>query len=723
MIYRRLLFIIVLALLSLTFGGCFSKVDRMTTNYYILDYKKATENSMLRVKEPFPKLCEVFDTDVNRTYNRNQMVVKENFSKVSYLSNELWANRLSDAIPNLIVQRLKAYNLFRQVERSTGDVSPNYYLETNLLSIEMINTNPSQASLVMEFKLRDAASQRVLVTHKHEAATPLLVKDIAYVVDVYNDMIMDATDIFAAKCRMFLEGKPTLRDYSRISEDPLERYLGTQMDILDAQTSDGELLLVTSFETETEILYSFQEAGVENPVKREGTFGNVETVPPGKYKILLGENQDYPVNVQVDAKRRTVVSGEWGELIVLIHDQNQTKVRMGYNLWKKRLDTYDYYYYGSDTSLGEEDFGQKEKVWILSPGTYMIKLGSGPWNELKDFSTVSIQKGDSKLLTVVVDPAGETNYMLGAGLLGNKEIVLGKSKAHKGTLMLDFNLSASNEISNESPSYDVSFVGRTDNHFERQYKALRFNARSLYSLGLKLDNHSDLRVNPDAYSLKNVFLYTPLRKQKFFRNFSFYGRTDVSTHFFDEYLHFTEPRNVIFMCDKGDTLFMATDQEKVRTKIAFFPLRLKEGLGITYRWVLSPKFSASIRGGYGWQQDMNKLSYTQYLSNVASAVPGDTLRYDVFKGTSSTNDSGIESTLVISAISLLRFLSVNSSIDVLFPMGDKDKEPRLESETRFNIKLYRNLSMDVSINLEYDQTRRDWFVYNYNSYLRLSIFY
>lgn len=713
----------ILMLITLLLSGCFSKVNRMTTKYYILDYKKASENSSLKMAEPFAKTCEVFDTDVNRTYSRNQLVVKESFSRISYMPWDLWANRLADAIPNLVVQRLKAYNIFRQVERSTGEISPNYYLETELLNIERIETGSPRAYVRMEFKLREAATNRILVRYQYETYKPVPANDVVQLVEVYNEMIMEATDIFAARCRLFLEGKPIIPDYPKYSQDPVESFLGIQSQIVDSQSSDGEMLLELSFETDAEVHYSYIEMGVEDAIKKEGIFGVPETLKAGKYKLLLGENQDYPVNVEIKPKMRTTVSGEWGELIVMIQDQSKNKVRLGYNLWKKHLDEYDYSYHGSDISLGEEDFGQKEKVWILPPGTYMVKLGGGPWNELRDFTTVAVQRGDYRLLTVVVDPSGERNYMLGAGLLGNKEMALGRSKKHKGAVYLDFNVTGNNDVSKNEPTYDISLVGRTENQLDYQYKSFHYTARSIYSLGLKLDTNSDLKVNPDAYSLKNVLLYTPLRKNKFLRNFSFYGRGDVSTHFFDEIQHFTENHNVILRDSKGDTLFLATDQNNVRTKIAFFPLRLKEGLGITYRWVPNPKFSASIRGGYGWQQDVNKRSFILQGSNLSSQIPADSLRYEIYYEDVSSNDSGIESTLVLSAVNILNFLTINSSLDVLFPMMKMDKAPRLQSETRFNLKLYRNISMDFNVNVEYDKVRRDWWVYNYGSYLRLSLFY
>jgi len=719
----RLLPILLLSLMAILLSCCCTKVDRITTKYYILDYKKASENPSLRLAEPFDKTCEVFDTDVNRTYSRSQLVIKEGFSRISYMPWDLWANRLTDAVPNLIVQRLKAYNIFKQVDRNTGDISPNYYLETALLNIERVETGQPKAYLRMEFKLRQASTNQVKVNYLYENHKPVQPNDVVQLVELYNEMIMEATDIFAARCRLFLEDKPIPTEYPKYTDDPIQRFLGVQTQILDSQSLDGEMLLELGFETEAEVHYAYYELDMEDAPRKEGIFGVPEILKAGRYKLVLGESQEFPVYVEVKPKMRTTVKGEWGELIVLIQDQSNNKVRLGYNLWRKFLDEYDYYYYGANTSLGEEDFGQKEKVWILPPGTYMVKLGSGPWNELRDFTTVEVKKGDSRLLTVVVDPSGERNYIMGAGLLGNKELALGRKDKHKGAIYLDFNVMASNDVNRDDPIYDISLVGRTENLFDYKHKSLHYTGRSIYSIGLKLDTNSDLKVNPDAYSLKNVLLYTPLRKNKIFRNFSFYGRADVSTHFFDETQHFAEKRNVILRNAQGDTLFLATDQGKVRTKVALYPLRMKEGVGITYRWVPTPKLTASIRGGYGWQQDINTRSFILQGSNLASQIPGDSLRWEIYMEDDTTYDYGIESTLVLSAVNVLKFLTINSSIDVLFPMMKLDKAPRLQSETRFNIKLYRNISMDINLNVEYDKVRRDWLVYNYGSYLRLSLFY
>ena len=56
-------------------------------------------------------------------------------------------------------------------------------------------------------------------------------------------------------------------------------------------------------------------------------------------------------------------------------------------------------------------------------------------------------------------------------------------------------------------------------------------------------------------------------------------------------------------------------------------------------------------------------------------------------------------------------------------MGAEASEAKYESENRVNIKLLRNISIDIRANLIYDKSTKDYLLYDYSSYLRLSLFY
>jgi len=56
-------------------------------------------------------------------------------------------------------------------------------------------------------------------------------------------------------------------------------------------------------------------------------------------------------------------------------------------------------------------------------------------------------------------------------------------------------------------------------------------------------------------------------------------------------------------------------------------------------------------------------------------------------------------------------------------MGVDDKNYRLENENRLNFRLFRNISIDAKLNIQYDEQQKPWVVYDYSTFLRLSLFY
>ncbi|HCM16076.1 MAG TPA: hypothetical protein DHW79_09080 [Candidatus Cloacimonas sp.] len=152
--------------------------------------------------------------------------------------------------------------------------------------------------------------------------------------------------------------------------------------------------------------------------------------------------------------------------------------------------------------------------------------------------------------------------------------------------------------------------------------------------------------------------------------------------------------------------------------MALYPLKLKEGGGLTYRINFSPKSSLSLRGGYGWQQDLNNQAFSYEKNTVEDGVS-----YDVYREDPNKYNRGIETTVIFSLVNFLSFFSLNSSIDALFPIEESEVMPRIENENQINLRLYRNVSLEFKLKLEYDESLKPWWVYNYTSYLRMSLFY
>lgn len=704
--------------------GCFAKVDKAATNYYVLDYQSSTEVSDLVMQNNNGKALHVMNGRVNRTYNRNQIVVKESFYQVRFLADELWANRLSDAIPAIISQRLRAYNIFSSVSREATEKDPDYYLETNILNLEKIEGKQPRAFLRIEFILRDSSGEKTIVAHSAERYSQLIDNSTVYFVQVINNMIMEETNTFAAKYIAQSAGRPFVssRDDAARRLSAPERYLTEQLENEETHPSFGELLLRTKANVNTEMKYSIEALDSLNTVIATYTaeFNEPIQLLTGRYRVIVGHNEDISMILDVHPMQRTVVPRDWSELRVRILDLSQDRVRQNYDIWSRNEDVLGYDRVGQDFSISDEEHGIDEKLWILPPGNYMVTLSGYSWSDLKDFTTVCLNHGDSHVLTIIVDPSSSSGTIfVGAGILAD-EMDVGGSKFHKGVIHANVNISSNNEAKQDEPTYSLNLNGTLENTIDHEFKPFHYNLRSIYDVGANFSKNSDFKINLDGYSMKNTFLLYPWSKgKKLLNNFAVYARADLNTHFFDEYTYFDKDYNIILLDRENNELETILNQDKLRTKVALSPIKLKEGGGLTYRLNLGPNSTVSLRGGYGWQQDLSSRAFSHKESKTVDGVP-----YEVYMELPNKYDRGIEATLILSAGNIFKIFSLNSSVDALFPIGDVGVMPRIENENRLNFRIYRNVSLDFRLNLHYDESsNQDWWVYDYSAYLRMSLFY
>lgn len=716
------LLFITFTIILFSLSGCFfGKNEYVPPNYYVLDYLRATENHALVQTTPFEKTLEIMDTKLPRTYDRNQLVKKTSYSSISYFNNDLWANRLYDAVPNIISQRLNAYNIFRKCARNMGDATPDYFLETNIQNIEYVEGSVPQAFLRIEFYLRNSADQSVIFSQVNERSQNLRDPAVDYLVQTYNQMIMYETDLFAGRCIDFLSGRP-IRDTYKVATVLSQYYnknIPTPLDSLTSQyINTGELLVPLKINSENPI--SFIVTRMDSlSGEIEAHTGNMNeplTLKPGRYNLSFGTEQDISTDVDVLAKMRTVATPNWGELLINIIDQNQTKVRMQYDLYYRAPNKETYSEHLSSRYSPSDEIGETDFVWIVKPGNYMITLQGESPSSLINFTTVTIEEGKSYIETVVVNPEGGRNVLIGAGLLESSE-TLARKPLHRGAIHADVNFSRNNLVDEKKPISSINLSGQFDNKIEYDKWPFHLIMKSLYELGFNKTTGSDFKVNVDDYSLKNSLVFFPWEKNKTLKNFGVYGRADVSTHAFPSYVNYSSNTNFMRITEKNDTLY-TLNSKKLKIAEPLYPLGLREGNGLTYRWTISPAVSMNFRAGYGWRQDYQNSVYSYSVKDTINGVI-----YEVFKENPSTVARGFESTIILSAFSLLKIISINSTFDVLFPKNKADDTAKYYNENLINIKLYRNISLDIKANAQYDKAIKDYIQTDYSAFLRVSLYY
>jgi hypothetical protein len=235
--------------------------------------------------------------------------------------------------------------------------------------------------------------------------------------------------------------------------------------------------------------------------------------------------------------------------------------------------------------------------------------------------------------------------------------------------------------------------------------------KNLVELGTQKSTDQDFRLAVDEFDLKNTLIYY------FFKNIGFYSRFDLNTHFFNTKLYFNDN----FYCTKididGNVVQDSALVDFVRVESSFFPLVLKEGLGINYRILNRAKANLSLRVGFGLRQDINNDVYQLYYSDETGSLP-----YLEYHEIDSESKTGTEVSLV-GSFNLPWSLTYTTNADFLFPFGE-EQDYTMEWENVFNMKLFKFISLDYKLKLTHKMpdVSQDYIALNHSLFLRVTYF-
>jgi hypothetical protein len=119
-------------------------------------------------------------------------------------------------------------------------------------------------------------------------------------VQAFNDMIMEETDLFAAKCNLYFSGHKIDEKSLATSASPMARYVYEEMFASETVNDYGELMVITKTQTEEELRYTIEELDSLNSVisTDELVMGVPALLRPGRYRVIIGEMEDLIIPVQ-----------------------------------------------------------------------------------------------------------------------------------------------------------------------------------------------------------------------------------------------------------------------------------------------------------------------------------------------------------------------------------------------------------------------------------------
>ncbi len=704
---KKLIYLLsIIVFISATFTGCSSNREIKEINHYILDYFPHLDKEELKMSSPYPYTVEITESQIPRSYQRNQIVEKNSINTISYSETDLWADKLYNAIPQLLLQKTNRYNFFESVQRDLFTSIPDYYIDSFVGNIEKVNTNEQTSAHVrIDFYLRNA-KQRIVVVHRSNRTIQVLDSRMSSVVQTFSEIISEEYDNFLLKTQDYFDnGVESKNSIPELNMEVVEYDDIYQSIIIEGiEDTSGELTIpnISNSPNAPKVLVKSNDTSFDTIIE----MGEIITLPVGKYTLYLGQGQEreIPYPIEIKPKHRAIVKPNWSSLIINIIDSSKNKVRMNYDIYEGTSNQA----VGFDFSAADEA-GEENRVWILEPGRYFITIDGASFSSYIDFTTIDLEKNKHYNLTIVVDPNGTNGKLLGAGIHPQETDNLLKTFwSTQNAFHLNFNVNIDNDDEEDSFDENLTLSSQFDRKMYYRKDNIDYEGRIDWELGFNKASEEDLKISVDDFRFNNTLIYN------IWKQLGFYGRFDSNSHFFPKHNYFTE-QNYIIKNESGvviDTLF---NQEKIKMQNPLFPLTLKEDIGLNYRIDNGKYGNINFRAGLGWLQTYNSdvLVYDGDDSDTG---------YRSYKKLEDTSTKGVATSIVANVNIPQVRLSWSSTADLLIPLQGEEK-PTFEFVNVFNIKLIRNVSWDFRFDVNYNENIKDYFVYTTSSFIRLSYFF
>lgn len=407
--------------------------------------------------------------------------------------------------------------------------------------------------------------------------------------------------------------------------------------------------------------------------------GTGRLLDPGNYEVLIGSGNTSQMMrkvVKIAEGRTTLLNPNWAGLIVNVIDESRTSIKSSYELFQEE----DQENYGVGFGI-EEERGEAVKTWLLKPGNYAVVRVGDNVTTTRRFS-VRLSPGELIQRNLVVKDDEFVGFYHPTLQLGTAEL----SKNWKTQWILSgspqFTTSQNARQDRSSISFSMQAHNRTTYNSKRHFASLRL----IVEEGATKEGEDSFRKSVDKLEVRATYI------RRLSRRLGPYLRGVLNTEMFSTDVRFDTPRDFAKLSAQGDTVEFLSNAREVTLEPPFFPLQLREGVGINSQLYRSFPFNMDLRFGLGARQT--------YVSDAFLLAPDQRSATQLQKATST----GFEALLITDA-RLGRFVSLDSEFDILMPSGKVDSWV-FSWENRWRIILTSFVNLDLVLDLKRDETIR-----------------
>ena len=320
------------------------------------------------------------------------------------------------------------------------------------------------------------------------------------------------------------------------------------------------------------------------------------------------------------------------------------------------------------------------RTWILKPGVYDVVRVGQSFSTIHKYS-VRLMPGElAQRNLVVANDNGEFIGFYPRPVLHSSAEVISKVSSQteiSGSSLLN---TSQNTTTGDrtSVSLAVQVFNRTRYSSDRNFASLRI----VLEEGATKETGKDFVKSIDRFEVRATYIYRMSRK------FGPYLRGVLSTKLFEKARTFDSALAGDFykLSARGDTLEIIRNPTSVTIEPSFFPLELRQGVGINSQLVRTFPLNLDIRLGLGARQILVSDAFTLEKSDTTA----------VERKTSTS--TGIEALLILDS-RLAKSVNFDSEFDILINQTDPGKWV-FSLENRLRIFLTSFINLDLVADLQ-----------------------
>jgi hypothetical protein len=452
----------------------------------------------------------------------------------------------------------------------------------------------------------------------------------------------------------------------QVAQDPLLIPKGKGMLFVPAMT------LPRDNEPSYQVFHNNKRVASANP-------GRGVLLAPGIYEVLIGTGAISQMirksGMKVTEGNTTLVTPDWAALVIDVIDEGRASINESYELYQHETQEL------VETGFGvEEERGERVRTWILKPGVYDVVRVGQSFSTIHKYS-VRLMPGElAQRNLVVANDNGEFIGFYPRPVLHSSAEVISKVSSQteiSGSSLLN---TSQNTTTGDrtSVSLAVQVFNRTRYSSDRNFASLRI----VLEEGATKETGKDFVKSIDRFEVRATYIYRMSRK------FGPYLRGVLSTKLFEKARTFDSALAGDFykLSARGDTLEIIRNPTSVTIEPSFFPLELRQGVGINSQLVRTFPLNLDIRLGLGARQIL--------VSDAFTLEKGDTTAVERKTSTST----GIEALLILDS-RLAKSVNFDSEFDILINQTDPGKWV-FSLENRLRIFLTSFINLDLVADLQ-----------------------